>query len=56
MKKVMMACCVMLMTSVLLPSCLGDDDDVTYYDNVSITSFTPRHAEPLPDSNGGRRL
>lgn len=40
MKKVMMACCVMLMTSVLLPSCLGDDDDVTYYDNVSVTSFT----------------
>ena len=40
MKKAMMACCVMLLTSMLLPSCLGDDDDVTVYDDVAITSVT----------------
>lgn len=30
----------MLVSVLLLPSCLGSDDDATYYDDVAITSFT----------------
>lgn len=40
MKKIFLACWVMLTATLLLPSCLGSDDDATYYDDVAITSFS----------------
>lgn len=40
MRKALLACCVVLSTAILLPSCLGDDDDVTLYDDVAITAVT----------------
>jgi len=30
----------MLVAVVMLPSCLGDNDNITYYDDVAITSFS----------------
>ena len=40
MRKIFLACWVMLVAVLMLPSCLGSDDDVTVYDDVAITSFT----------------
>ena len=40
MRKVFLACWVILTATLLLPSCLGSDDNTTYYDDVAITSFS----------------
>lgn len=40
MKKALLACSVVLSTTILMPSCLSDDDDTTLYDDVAITSAT----------------
>lgn len=39
MRKIFLACWVVLMT-MFLPSCLNTDDEATYYDDVAITSFS----------------
>ena len=40
MRKIFLACWVMLVAVFMLPSCLGSDDDVEVYDDVAITSFS----------------
>ena len=43
MRKTFLTCWTVLVTVIMLPSCLGsDDDEVTLYDDTAITTFPLR--------------